>query len=241
VAVECDRYGFRYEASPDDSGRIVRPVLRADGRVEDIDIRTLPFVKFQGNEAHAQLYGMNLGEGVSGIGPDPAHPFVIKDMKIWESLWAFEPGAPSVVLDDMTIVNSRYGIYTPHYDPRVRTFGRANFKGVNLPGVLIASPTALPGEKAPIPTTVDDRPPISIITSVATGPGGLTIVRGTTVDDGVVAQVLVNQTEARPLADNFLEWEATLPDRPQEARTLTARALDTRGNSESRPHVIPAR
>ena len=178
---------------------------------------------------------------VSGIGPDPAHPFVVKDMKIWESLWAFEPGAPSVVVDDMAIVNSRYGIYIPHYDPRVRPYGRAMFKGVNLPGVLIASPTALPGEKAPIPTTVDDRPPFSIITSVATGPGGLRIVRGTTVDDGVVAQVLVNQTEAPPLADNFLEWEASLPDETTRARTITARAVDSRGNSEPRPHVIPAR
>jgi hypothetical protein len=241
VAVECDRYGYRYEATPDDSGRLVRPVLRADGRVEDVDIRTLPFVKFQGNEAHAQLYGMNLGEGVSGIGPDAAHPFVIKDMKIWESLWAFEPGAPSVVLDDMAIVNSRYGIYLPRYDPRVRPYGRATFKGVNLPGVLIASPTALPGEKAAIPAAIDDRPPFTIITSVAAGPGGQTIVRGTTVDDGVIARVLVNETEARPLADNFLEWEAFLPDNSRDVKTITARAVDTRGNSEPRPHVIRVR
>jgi hypothetical protein len=241
VAVECDRYGYRYEATPDDSGRLVRPVLRPDGRVEDVDIRTLPFVKFQGNEAHAQLYGMNLGEGVGGVGPDPAHPFIIKYMKIWESLWAFEPGAPSVVLDDMAIVNSRYGIYMPRYDPRVRPYGRAKFRGVNLPGVLIASPTALPGETAPIPTAVDDRPPYTIILSVATGPGGLRIVRGTTVDDGLVARVLVNQTDARPLADNFLEWEVSLPDKSGELRTIMARAIDSRGNSEPRPHVISIR
>jgi hypothetical protein len=240
VAVECDRYGYRFEATPDNLGRLVRPVLRTDGHVANVDIRTLPFVRFEGNEAHGQLYGMNLGEGVGGIGPDPAHPFLVKDMRIWECLWAIEPGAPSVVLDEVAIVNSRYGIYMPRYDPRVRPYGRATFKGVNLPGVLPASPAALPGENAPIPTAIDDRPPFTIITSVASGKGGRSIVRGTTADDGRVARVLVNQTEARSLADNFLEWEATLPGSPDEG-TITALAIDARGNREPRPHVVQVR
>jgi hypothetical protein len=141
----------------------------------------------------------------------------------------------------LNVVNSKYGIYLPHYDSRVRPYGRATFKGVNLPGVLLASPTALPGEKAPIPTQVDDRPPCTVITSIASRPDGSTLVRGTTVDDGAVAQVLVNETAARSLADNFLEWEASLPDHSREARTVTARALDSRGNREPRPHVIKFR
>jgi hypothetical protein len=241
VAVECDRYGYRYEATPDESGRLVRPVLRDDGTVAEVDIRTLPFVRFQGNEAHSQLYGMNHGAGVDGIGPDLAHPFVIKETRIWDSLWAFEPGAPSVVVDEMEIVNSRYGVYLPRYDPRVRPYGRATFKGVNLPGVLTANPAALPGERAPIPTTVDDRPPYTSITSVARGKDRSTIVHGTTVDDGRVARVLVNDTEAKALAENFLEWEATLPDKSAEVKTVAAYAIDAQGNRELRPHVVRIR
>ena len=118
VAVECDRYGYRYQATPNASGRLVRPVLRPDGQIEQVDIRTLPFVRFEGNEAHAQLGGMNMGEGVAGIGPDERHPFLIRDLRIWESLWSFQPGAPSIVLDSIDIRNSKYGIFTPQYDPR---------------------------------------------------------------------------------------------------------------------------
>ena len=81
VAVECDRYGYRYEATPREWPALVRPVLRADGRRDEVDIRTLPFVRFEGNEAHSQLYGINLGEGVGGVGPDPAHPFLVREIE----------------------------------------------------------------------------------------------------------------------------------------------------------------
>ena len=54
VAVECDQYGFRYEA-PAMAGFDPRMTVRgADGSSRPVDIRTLPFVRFQDNEAHAQ-------------------------------------------------------------------------------------------------------------------------------------------------------------------------------------------
>ena len=118
------------------------------GPVEEVDIRTLPFVRFDANEAHSQLYGMNQGEGVGGIGPDESHPFVIKDMKIRDSLWSFQPGAPSIVIDGMDISRSKYGIFLPRHDPRIQPYGRMTAKGVNPPGVLMASPTAVPGEQS---------------------------------------------------------------------------------------------
>jgi len=237
VAVECDRYGYRYEATPDSAGRLVRPVLRPAGPVEEVDIRTLPFVRFDGNEAHSQLYGMNLGEGVGGIGPDESHPFVIKNMKIWDSNWSFQPGAPSIVIDGMDISRSKYGIFLPRHDPRIQPYGRMTAKGVNLPGVLMASPTALPGEKAPPPVGVDDRPPHTIITSVIRTADGRVTVRGTTADNGEVKRVLVNGSEARPLAANFLAWEVVLDAQPEGTVTVTAVATDKAGNTEVRPHV----
>jgi hypothetical protein len=238
VAVECDRYGYRYEATPGDSAPLIRPVLRADGRRAEVDIRTLPFVRFQGNEAHSQLYGMNLGEGVGGVGPDAAHPFVVRDMKIWDARWAFQPGAPSVVVDGMDLFSSYYGIFVPGYDPLVRPYGRATFKGIRQTGVLPASPTAVPGEKAPPPIGVDDRPPATVITRVTTINAGRLLVRGTTADDGEVRRVLVNGIEARPVAPNFLEWEAILKSPDTAFLTVRAFAEDAAGNVEPRAHVV---
>jgi len=236
VAVECDRYGYRYEATPDSSGRLVRPVsLRPAGSVEEVDIRTLPFVRFDANEAHSQLYGMNQGEGVGGIGPDESHPFVIKDMKILDALWSFQPGAPSIVIDGMDISRSKYGIFLPHYDPRIQPYGRMTAKGVNLPGVLMASPTSVPGEQTPPPVGVDDRPPFTVITSAIRKADGHVLVRGTTADNGEVKRVVVNGNEARPLAPNFFEWEVMLD--AQRSDTVTAVATDKAGNTEARPHV----
>lgn len=239
VAVECDRYGYRYEASPNASGRLVRPVLRPHGQIEQVDIRTLPFVRFEGNEAHAQLGGMNMGEGVDGIGPDERHPFLIRELKIWDSLWSFQPGAPSIVLDGINIRNSKYGIFIPRYDTRVRPYGRMTASGVNLAGFLATGPTASPGENTPLPIGVDDRPPCTIITSVNKGPGGRTLVLGTTVDDGEVKRVTVNGSDARPLAANYLQWEIRLDTLPADSGTITAFAVDAAGNTEPRPHVVP--
>jgi hypothetical protein len=242
VAVECDRYGYRFEATPPDTGRLPRPVLLPDGKRAEVDIRTLPFVRFQGNEAHAQIYGMNLGEGVRGVGPASDHPFLIRKMKVWDTFWAFRPGAPSVVVDGMDIYGARYGIFTAGYDPAVRPYGRATFKGVYNTGVINAGPTALPGAQAPLPSGVDDRPPITVITHVSTASDGRRIIRGTTTDDGQVRRVLVNGSPARSLAADFLEWEATLDNRPGDhTMTVTACAEDAAGNVEPRPHVVRLR
>ncbi len=69
VAVECDRYGFRFEATPlattDTALKVDEPedtpetfdlrllVRQPDGSRQVVDIRTLPFVRFDGNEAHS--------------------------------------------------------------------------------------------------------------------------------------------------------------------------------------------
>jgi hypothetical protein len=238
VAVECDRYGYRYEATPQGSASLNRPVLQPDGRREQVDIRTLPFMRFQANEAHSQLYGMNMGEGVRGIGPDLSHPFVIRDMKIWDAFWAFQPGAPSIVLDGMDLFGSHYGVHVPRYDPLIRPYGSASFKNIRQTGFLPASPTALPGERAPLETGIDDRPPATVITRVSTNPQGRMVVRGTTADDGEIRRVLVNGFEASPLAPNFLEWEAVLKRLDPLPMALEALAEDVAGNVEPRPHIL---
>jgi hypothetical protein len=120
LTCENDRYGYRLEATP---GSRFKPTLRVqqpDGRQLAVDIRTLPFVRFEDNEASCDgRYGFNLGEGVARVGPDPKHPFEIRNMKIWEVHYAFRPQSPCVLVENMHIGRAHYGVYHPNYDHHV--------------------------------------------------------------------------------------------------------------------------
>jgi hypothetical protein len=114
---ENDRYGYRFEATPGSNFKPLLPILAPYGSLQNADIRTLPFVRFEDNEAVCDgLYGFNLGEGVQRVGPDRLHPFVIRNTKIWEVHYAFRPQSPSVYVDNMRIWRATYGVYHPNYD-----------------------------------------------------------------------------------------------------------------------------
>ena len=120
VSCENDRYGFRFEATRNSQVSLTKAIQQPDGTKAKIDIRTLPFVRFDDNEAHCDgLYGFNLGEGVDRVGPDTKHPFIIRRMKIWEIHYAFRVQSPSLLCEDLTIDRSVYGIYHPNYDNHV--------------------------------------------------------------------------------------------------------------------------
>jgi hypothetical protein len=53
------------------------------------------------------------------MGPDAKHPFIIRNMKIWEVHYAFRPQSPSVLVENMHISQADYGIYHPNYDHHV--------------------------------------------------------------------------------------------------------------------------
>jgi hypothetical protein len=96
IACENERYGYRFEASPTSRLDLTMSVLQPDGTRQMVDIRTLPFVRFEGNECHGDgFYGFNLGEGVDRIGPDERHPFVIRKLKIWATHYAFRVQSPA--------------------------------------------------------------------------------------------------------------------------------------------------
>lgn len=120
VACENHRYGYRFEATQGSSFKVTLPVLQSDGECRPTDIRTLPFVRFDDNEAHCDgLYGFNLGEGVARMGPDARHPFRISNMKLWEVHYAFRPQSPCVLAENMHIHRAAYGVYHPNYDRHV--------------------------------------------------------------------------------------------------------------------------
>jgi hypothetical protein len=121
VAADNDRYGFRYEATSSRHRPLELNVQQADGSFRKVDIRTLPFVRFEDNEAHSSqgLYGVNLGEGVDRTGPDAQHPFVVRNLKIWDVHYAFRPQVPSLLVENLLIHRAAYGIYHPNYDNHV--------------------------------------------------------------------------------------------------------------------------
>ncbi|MGE3809442.1 MAG: G8 domain-containing protein, partial [Gemmataceae bacterium] len=121
VAVDNDRYGFRYEATASRSTPLELAVLHSDGRPQSVDIRTLPFVRFEDNEIHSNvgLYGVNLGEGVNRVGPDTKHPFVVKNTKIWDVHYGFRPQVPQLMVENLHIHHVGYGVYHPNYDNHV--------------------------------------------------------------------------------------------------------------------------
>ena len=120
VSCENERYGYRFEATQGSSLKLTLPVQQPDGTLKKLDIRTLPFVRFDDNEAHCDgLYGINIGEGVARVGPDARHPFVMRNTKIWSVHYAFRPQAPSLLVENLKIWKAEYGVYHPNYDNHV--------------------------------------------------------------------------------------------------------------------------
>ncbi|WP_435010241.1 G8 domain-containing protein [Tundrisphaera lichenicola] len=228
LAAECDRYGFRYEATPAPIDDLRRRVLLADGRRETIDVRTLPFIRFDENEAHDQLYGIDLGEGTDGVGPDRDHPFVLKNTRLWDCLWAFRPEAPNLLVDGLLIDHCRYGVFQPRGD------GHA-YQGATIRRTYLAGPApSTPNEDTSL--VPDDTPPTTIVTFVSMAKERTRKVRGTSVDNGSIRRVLVNGRDARAIDRNFLEWEVILED-PEDG-VIHAYAEDNSGNIEKNPHRL---
>jgi len=120
VSCENGLYGFRFEATRTSSFNLTLPIMQPDGTRKPVDIRTLPFVRFDDNEAHCDgLYGINIGEGVDRVGPDEKHPFILRRTKIWELHYGFRPQSPCVLVEDMKLHKIVYGVYHPNYDRHV--------------------------------------------------------------------------------------------------------------------------
>ncbi len=131
VATENGVYGFRYEAME----KLVLPIQQPDGSKKSVDIRTLPFVRFDDNEGHSQtgLYEVKMGTSGDrdGVGPDTRHPFIIRNLLIWSSHYAFDTRMPSVMIDGLRQHNTVYGYRAMNCDNHVyrniTVSGRANF------------------------------------------------------------------------------------------------------------------
>lgn len=119
VAADNGEYGFRFEASASKEFPLEFDVQQPDGSKKRVDIRTLPFVRFDDNESHSNNgpYGFWLGNSL--VGPDARHPFIIRNLLIWNTHYGFRPGVPSVLVENMKLLGTIYGVYHPNYDNHV--------------------------------------------------------------------------------------------------------------------------
>jgi len=265
VAVECDQYGYRFEATKTETFDPTLDVPAPDGSLKKVDVRTLPFVRFQDNEAHShRRFAFNLGgirhvsdqadyetihapgadrsriQGgdVQGVGPDSRHPLVIKNYLVWNSHWVFHGGSPNVWVDGLDAADCVYGIFKTRTDGH--EYRNLSFKRIDTADFFQPwgnSSIAENYERYLDPT--DDLSPTSVITHWRRMESGAIEVRGTTADNGPVKRVTLNDREVTPLRDDFAEWRIVLDPESANLTELTSQATDSAGNVEPVPHRVP--
>jgi len=128
TACENNRYGFRYDSQRRSNFDSTLPVMMPDGERELVDIRTLPFYRFEDNEAHTEgLYGMTIA-GTDLASPDVRHPHVMKDITIWKVWYGLRPQVPKMLIENVKISDTAYGIYRAEHDHHV-------YRNVSLEGI----------------------------------------------------------------------------------------------------------
>src|SRR5262249_10907895 len=101
VACENSGYGYRYESTKT-SNFDPRLLLRMpDGTSRRVDVRHVPFFRFEGNETHSQgAYGFYIGDHMNpGVRGDRRHPFIVRDLKVWNEHYAFRPNVQYFLAD----------------------------------------------------------------------------------------------------------------------------------------------
>lgn len=135
VSCENEEYGFRYDSQSTRSFDARLSVRSSGGSEKKVDIRTLPFYRFEGNEAHTEdVYGMvfagnNTGgnpirdaaelASIDRTGPDTRHPHIVRDATIWQVHYGLRPQVPGVLLERVRIDHATYGIYRPAFENHV--------------------------------------------------------------------------------------------------------------------------
>ncbi len=132
------------------------------------DIRTLPFVRFENNEAHAmRFFGLNLrgitrpdGFGAqqkmfydlndalkadaAGAHPDARRPFWVKNFRVWESNWSVHAGTSGVFLDGVDVFRAEYGIWRSVMDRH--TYKNLSFKEIRNKDLHMPFSIGAPGD-----------------------------------------------------------------------------------------------
>ncbi len=262
VAVECSQYGYRYQIRKEANAPVEMPVRQNDGSTKTVDVRTLPFLRFESNEAHSQrrfslnLGGFNalgddrdidrdgnvldrmkfIGGDVQGVGPDDAHPFVIRDFLAWRAQWGFTAGTPNVRFDGFDCWDVAYGVWRSNFAGH--EYNGINFHKMHTSGFLDGYAAGNNRYAYLRFLRLDDvQPPVTVITRVRALSPALLEVSGIAADDNTVREVLVNGKPATLTPGLVADWTALVPVQGNEI-SLEAAAEDTAGNRELTPHKL---
>jgi hypothetical protein len=120
VACENDRYGFFFEIARSDEFDSVMPLRAPTGETVSIDVRGIPFFRFEDNEVHSQrFYGFKFGEHGTGVSGDREHPFIARNLTAWQTHYLIRPDVAYFLLDGFQVGSGTYAVYQADYDHHV--------------------------------------------------------------------------------------------------------------------------
>lgn len=121
VACENDRYGFRFEIAKIGGDAPVMGLRMPEGHIEDRDVRSVPFLRFEDNESHSEgLYSFFFGDDPAGsVYGDREHPFIARSLRAWSTHYALRPSVAFFLMEKLDIVQAAYGVYHPDYNGHV--------------------------------------------------------------------------------------------------------------------------
>jgi G8 domain len=263
VAAECAEYGYRFDTKKTEAYDPIRPIRQPDGTMKPQDTRILPFVKFEGNEAHTmKFFCLNLRgvtrpdrgldfysqseslsrESAEAI-PEPGHPFWIRDFRGWEANWATHLGTTGVFIDGLDVFRSDVAIWRSIMDGsgfRRMTTKDMRVNDIHNPLSSGYSPSKEESDRGVfrgVSSFKDDMPPTTVVTS-AVREGNLVTVKGSTADTSDLRRVTVNGRPARSTRGSFAEWEIALDAPAGKPFDITATSEDVHGHVEPRPHFV---
>ncbi len=121
VTCENDHYGYHFHL---EKTAAFDPLLRLsdpDGKVVRIDVRTIPFLRFEENESHGDgLFAFRFGDAThASVRGDRRHPFVARHLRVWHAHYALRPNISNFLLDGLHVQDAAFGVYHPNYDAHV--------------------------------------------------------------------------------------------------------------------------
>ncbi|MDB5331374.1 MAG: hypothetical protein JWP03_2525 [Phycisphaerales bacterium] len=117
VACENHLYGYKFQIEKSHGKDPIYRLRQPDGSLAARDIRTVPFLRFEDNESHCDgLYAFSFGDDPAGaVHSDTSHPFIARNLRVWQSHYAIRPNLWSFLMDGLTINHAVYGVYHPDY------------------------------------------------------------------------------------------------------------------------------
>ncbi len=266
VAAECAEYGYRFDCKTTDDYDAVRPIRQSDGSVAAQDTRVMPFLRFEGNEAHTMpffclnLRGITRGDGpgfdfykqnvtlaeeAAEAMPAQGKPFWIRDFRCWQANWAVHLGTTGVFIDGLDVYDSDVAIWRSIMDRsgyRRITTQKMRVNDIHNPlsmGMAYDADEEASARRSygGVSSFRDDLPPTTLVTSIVRDES-LVRVQGSVADASDIQRVTVNGQPAQSTRDHFAEWEIVLPAYPDQPLTITASAEDVNGIEEVAPHTI---